>query len=608
MAALCARTFGAEVLLLLTDVEGVYDRPPTEPGARRLEFYREEISEVAIGAKSEQGRGGMASKIAAATSAVQPGSKCSACVIASGAALDSIRSVLGRDPKNTDNIGTLFVTPGSELEVQAIRDFSSGPTSDDNGKTEARAQATAARNEARKLQSLPYEMRQNILNAVADALVERQSELLAANSLDLDAGEKDGISLVLKKRLKLTEEKIATLAAGLRQIATLPDPLGVVKSKRELAEGLELSQITVPIGVLMIIFESRPDSMPQISALALASGNGLLLKGGKEAVNSNAAIHRVIGDAIESGSGGKIKRDIIALITSRGQVKDLLSLDDTIDLVIPRGGNDLVSYIKANTRIPVLGHADGVCHVYLDESAEKDGACKIVVDAKTDYPSACNAMETLLVHTATIGNGVASAVLMALRAAGVKCLGGPKAMKMGLCDTAAEKLKCEYGDLTCMVEIVDSLDEAVDWIHQYGSGHTEAIVCAHDSPVGEEFLRRVDAACVFKNASNRFADGFRFGLGAGTRTFFSMLKWLFFLVFFCLSCLIFLMFIASFFCRRLLCTTEVGISTGRIHARGPVGVEGLLTTKWQLRSDGINYVGEFGGDNPSKTYTHKDLM
>ena len=181
-------------------------------------------------------------------------------------------------------------------------------------------------------------------------------------------------------------------------------------------------------------------------------------------------------------------------------------------------------------------------------------------------------------------------------------------MKMGLCDTAAEKLKCEYGDLTCMVEIVDSLDEAVDWIHQYGSGHTEAIVCAHDSPVGEEFLRRVDAACVFKNASNRFADGFRFGLGAGTRTFFSMLKWLFFLVFFCLSCLIFLMFIASFFCRRLLCTTEVGISTGRIHARGPVGVEGLLTTKWQLRSDGINYVGEFGGDNPSKTYTHKDLM
>lgn len=362
---------------------------------------------------------------------------------------------------------------------------------------------------------MPYEVRQNILRAVADALMERQEELLDANALDVEAAEKDGTALVLKNRLKLTEAKVATLAAGLRQIAGLPDPLGVVKSKRELADGLELSQITVPIGVLMIIFESRPDSMPQISALALASGNGLLLKGGKEAVHSNAAIHRVIGDAIESGSGGKIKRDIIALITSRGEVKELLSLDDTIDLVIPRGSNALVSYIKANTRIPVLGHADGVCHVYLDESADKDGACKIVVDAKTDYPSACNAMETLLVHRATIDNGVASSALMALRAAGVRCLGGPKAMKTGLCDTAAEELKCEYGDLICMVEIVEDLDEAVDWIHKYGSSHTETIVCAHDSPVGEEFLKRVDAACVFKNASNRFADGFRFGLGAG---------------------------------------------------------------------------------------------
>jgi gamma-glutamyl phosphate reductase len=177
-----------------------------------------------------------------------------------------------------------------------------------------------ARTEARKLQALPYKSRQDILNAVADALVERKEELLAANAIDLDAAEEDGIDLALKNRLKLTEEKIATLAAGLRQLAGLPDPLGVVKSKRELADGMELSLITVPIGVLMIIFESRPDSMPQISALSLASGNGLLLKGGKEAVNSNAAIHKVIGDAVESGSGGKIKRDIIGLVTSRGQV------------------------------------------------------------------------------------------------------------------------------------------------------------------------------------------------------------------------------------------------------------------------------------------------
>jgi len=245
----------------------------------------------------------------------------------------------------------------------------------------------------------------------------------------------------------------------------------------------------------------------------------------------------------------------------------MLALDDVIDLVIPRGSNALVSYIKANTKIPVLGHADGVCHVYIDCTASADAASKIVVDAKTDYPSACNAMETLLVHKDTIGNGVAAQCLMALRAAGVKCLGGPKAMKLGLCDMPAEKMKCEYGDLTCMVEVVEDVSQAIDWIHKYGSGHTESIVCSEESEVGEEFLRCVDAACVFKNCSTRFADGFRFGLGA-----------------------------------------EVGISTGRIHSRGPVGVEGLLTTKWQLRSQDVNLVAEFAGDSPAKKYTHKELL
>ena len=425
----------------------------------------------------------------------------------------------------------------------------------------------AARTAARKLQALSHQVRKDILHAIADTLLDRRDEIMAANAIDVEAAEKDGIALVLRNRLKLNNGKLATLASGLRQIADKPDPLGVVKVKRELADGLELSLTTVPIGVLMIIFESRPDSMPQISALALASGNGLLLKGGKEAVNSNAMIHKVIGDAIESGSGEQISRDIIALVTSRGQVADMLGLDDVIDLVIPRGSNDLVSYIKANTRIPVLGHADGVCHVYIDSSADADSASSLVVDAKIDYPSACNAMETLLLHKDTVRNGVASSILMALRAAGVKCLGGPTAMKMGLADIAANELKCEYGDLTCMAEVVDSMDDAIEWIHKYGSGHTEAIVCADDSPSGEEFLRRVDAACVFKNASTRFADGFRFGLGA-----------------------------------------EVGISTGRIHARGPVGVEGLLTTKWQLRSKGVNYVGEYCGDEPKKTYTHEELM
>jgi delta-1-pyrroline-5-carboxylate synthetase len=506
----------------------------------------------------------MASKIDAATSAVKRGSKCTACVVASGADLNAIRAVLGS--KNLYGTkGTLFCTPDSPLELQAIKDLEAKDEQSTDISNEAKEKAIAARTEARKLQALPHRIRQDILRAMADALLTRKDELLAANQLDLEAAARDGISFVLTKRLKLTDDKLQTLADGLFQLAGLPDPLGVVKSKRELADGLELSLITVPIGVLMIIFESRPDSMPQISALSIASGNGLLLKGGKEAALSNAAIYKVLGDAIEAGSNGAIKRDIIALITSRGQVSDMLALDDVIDLVIPRGSNELVSYIKANTKIPVLGHADGVCHVYVDASASGSAAGKIAVDAKTDYPSACNAMETLLLHKDTIDNGVASQTLMELRKSGVKCLGGPRAMALGLCDTAAKELKCEYGDLTCMVEVVESVDEAIDWIHRYGSGHTESIVCSEESDVGEEFLRRVDAACVFKNASTRFADGFRFGLGA-----------------------------------------EVGISTGRIHARGPVGVDGLLTTKWQLRSKDVNVVAEFSSGE--KKFTHKELM
>jgi len=570
MAALCARSFACDLLILLTDVDGVFDRPPKEKGAKLLPFYSQTQS-VGIGEKSKHGRGGMDSKISAAQSAVEPGSQCRACVVLSGADLNAIRSVTSKDyDASIGSKGTLFATPGSELEKQAIKEIEDAQSNNGDAVSEtARQMAVASRDQARKLQNLPHSERKAILYAVADALEAEKEVLLAANKIDLENATKNNTDQQLVSRLKLTDGKLATLSSGIRQIADQPDPLGVVKVKRELADGLILSQITVPIGVLMIIFESRPDSMPQISALALASGNGLLLKGGKEAACSNEAIHKVIGDAIEKGSGGKITRDIIALVTSRGQVADMLKLDDVVDLVIPRGSNALVSYIKANTRIPVLGHADGVCHVYVDKSAtDASLVTKLVVDAKTDYPSACNAMETLLLHKDTLeasSGNIAMSVLMSLRAAGVKCLGGPNAMKAGLCDIAAKEMKCEYGDLTCMVEIVDNMDEAIDWIHKYGSGHTEAIVCSDDSDAGNEFLRRVDAACVFKNASTRFADGYRFGLGA-----------------------------------------EVGISTGRIHARGPVGVEGLLTVKYQIQSSGINTAAEYSSGE--KTFTHKELM
>ena len=571
LAALCARTFDAEVCLLLTDVEGVYDMPPTQPKAQLIPFLHSESCEVKIGQKSNQGRGGMAAKIAAARKAVAPGSACTACIVAAGSDLNSIRSILAREYKADDfgpPKGTLFATPGSDLEAQAMEELVVAVDEEESCISLAQDMASSARAEARKLQTLPYETRKSTLLAIAKALLDRQEELLQANQMDLEFAEKNKVDQQLVKRLKLTPDKLTTLATGIRQLAEQKDSLGVVKQSREIAAGLQCEQITAPIGVLMVIFESRPDSLPQIASLALASGNGLLLKGGKEALHSNTALHEVIGDAIEQGSNGEISRDLIALITSRGQVKDLLSLDDVIDLVIPRGSNALVSYIKANTRIPVLGHADGVCHVYVDKSATAEAASKIAVDAKTDYPSACNAMETLLLHQDTIDNGVALQVLLALRAAGVKCLGGPRAMKMGLCDVGTNKTKHEYGDLTCQVEVVSDIDEAIEWIHTNGSGHTETIVCDENSPVGEEFLKRVDAACVFKNASSRFADGFRLGLGA-----------------------------------------EVGISTGRIHARGPVGVDGLLTTKWQLRAKGDVFCAtDFSGDHPEKTYTHRELM
>lgn len=582
LAALCARSFNAEVLLLLTDVSGVYDRPPSEPGAFLLPFYYDYVDpstgvrhsssdHVQIGAKSLQGRGGMGAKIDAAMSAVRVGSQCQACVIAAGWEMDSISSVLGAFDGKCK--GTLFLTPGSDLFSFAVEEAQGAAAGGaEAGKeqalAESRAKALKARDGARAFRALPYERRCATLHAIADALLQGSDGVLAENELDVkDAEAAKTLDQQNLKRLKLTKDKIAVLAAGIKQIANNPvDPLGVVKKRTEVSETLDLTLVTVPIGVLLVIFESRPDSLPQIACLSLASGNGLLLKGGKEAARSNLALHKLIGDAIEASTGGLVSRDVVALITSRSEISDLLSLDDCIDLVIPRGGNALVSHIKSNTRIPVLGHADGVCHVYIDSSCDVALACQLCVDSKCDYPAACNAAETFLFHEKTVSDGRALAVIRALRVAGVKCFGGPNAMKEGLCDVPATSLRVEYSALECLIEVVKDLDEAVSHIHAHGSGHTECIITSSDEAAAR-FIDRVDSACVFHNASTRFADGYRFGLGA-----------------------------------------EVGISTGKIHARGPVGVEGLLTTKYVLRSKGGDAVGEYGEKGP-KVYTHvkKDL-
>jgi gamma-glutamyl phosphate reductase len=379
-----------------------------------------------------------------------------------------------------------------------------------------------------------------------------------------------------------------------RAIAAQQEPLGRALSRTRVAENLLLEKQTAPIGVLLVIFEARPDALPQIAALAVRSGNGLLLKGGKEARRSNAALHRVVVSALAGDNNEQFPaaKDLIALVETRDEISELLKLDGDIDLVIPRGGNALVAHVQRSTRIPVLGHADGVCHLLVDKSANLEMAARLAVDGKVDYSAACNAVECVLVHEdlcpkkgateeEAAGTGLV-AVAKALRQAGVTLHAGDRLMELYGGPSAASKegdkeggangakrqasaaavipgleggaaaplapaprpLRHEYSSLDATLEVVSSLQSAVDYIHANGSGHTDCIV-TDDKQAAEEFLASVDSACVFHNASTRFSDGFRFGLGA-----------------------------------------EVGISTGRIHARGPVGVEGLLTTKWVLRGEG----------------------
>jgi delta l-pyrroline-5-carboxylate synthetase len=427
--------------------------------------------------------------------------------------------------------------------------------------TSPREQALAARAAGRTLANLPSATRRALLHRVADALLAREGEILAENSLDVADAEaalaRGEMTKALVARLGLDRRKLEKLADGIRSIAEQDEPIGRVLARTELAGGLVLRKETSPIGVLLVVFESRPDALPQVAALALRSGNGLLLKGGKEAARSNRALHRVIVEALAP----ELEPGVVALVETRDEVSSLLALDDVIDLVIPRGSNAMVRHIQESTRIPVLGHADGICHVYVDERVDPAMAEAIVLDSKTDYPAACNAMETLLVHQAHLESGLAARLCDALRAAGVELVGGPRAAgALGL--PAAETLRFEYGDLKAAVEIVDGIDEAIEHVHRYGSAHTDAIV-TRDPERARAFLDRVDSACVFHNASTRFADGYRFGLGA-----------------------------------------EVGISTSRIHARGPVGVEGLLTTRFKLEGSG-DTVGPFSAGE--RAFTHRKL-
>jgi glutamate-5-semialdehyde dehydrogenase len=416
--------------------------------------------------------------------------------------------------------------------------------------------AAKARKASLSMPKLTLRKRNDALKAIARGLDDKRERILRANARDLR--ENPGLGYALKKRLMLSDEKIDGMIKAVRSLARLRDPIGVTLSATRLARGLELYKITVPIGVIGAIFESRPDVVVQISTLCLKSANAVILKGGSEAKHTNKALYELIRSAAD---GAGIPAGWIQLAQTREDVKLMLDLDEYVSLIIPRGSNEFVKYVMDNTRIPVLGHAAGVCHVFVHSKADVREALDIVYDAKCQYPAVCNAMETLLVDS-----GIARAFLLRmgdrLRKAGVELRGDeivrehiPWAGKAGLKDWGTE-----YNDLVLNVRVVKGLDEAIEHINRFGSGHTDAIV-TRDEGAAKAFMGGVDSSSVMWNASTRFADGFRYGLGS-----------------------------------------EIGISTNKIHARGPVGLEGLTIHKWILKGRG-HTVGEYD----KKGYEHTPM-
>uniref|UniRef100_A0A6N2LR34 Uncharacterized protein n=1 Tax=Salix viminalis TaxID=40686 RepID=A0A6N2LR34_SALVM len=420
LAALLALELKADLLVLLSDVEGLYSGPPSDPRSKLIRTYIKEIhqSEITFGDKSRVGRGGMTAKVKAAINAAYAGIPV---VITSGYAPANIIKVL-----QGERVGTLF---HQDSHLWA-KDKEIG----------GREMAVAARESSRRLQALSSQDRKTILLEVADALEANEKLINIENEAD-----------------------IKSLANSIRVLANMEDPIGCILKRIELADGLLLEKTSSPLGVLLIVFESRPDALVQITSLAIRSGNGLLLKGGKEARRSNAILHKVITTAIPDTVGGKL----IGLVTSRDEIPDLLKLDDVIDLVIPRGSSKLVSKIKSSTKIPVLGHADGICHVYVDKSANMEIAKCVVLDAKIDYPAACNAMETLLVHQDLVHSGGLNELIADLRTEGVTLFGGQRACKE-LNIPQAHTFHHEYNSMACAVEIVDDEHAAIDHIHQHG--------------------------------------------------------------------------------------------------------------------------------------------
>jgi glutamate-5-semialdehyde dehydrogenase len=419
-------------------------------------------------------------------------------------------------------------------------------------------QAQLARKASYRLATLGTEVKDRALEGAARALERHQREILVENLRDQEEARRSGLKEALLKRLILTEAKIAQMAEGVREVARLPDPIGRRLLRRELDEGLVLTKVTVPLGVIGVIFESRPDALVQVASLAMKSGNAVILKGGSEALRSNRVLFSLIQEA--AAAVEPAFRDGLQLVETRQDVRELLALDKLIDLLIPRGSGELVKSIQESTRIPVLGHSEGVCHLYVDAEADLPMAVELTYDAKCQYPAVCNAIETLLVH-----ERVAREFLprMAARLSKVELRGDERTRAViPALPASGEDWRAEYNDLILAVRVVDSLAAAVEHINTFGSHHTDAIVTRNEA-AARRFLAEVDSSSLMWNCSTRFADGYRYGLGA-----------------------------------------EVGIATGKIHARGPVGLEGLTSTKFLLEGRG-QAVADYAEGR--RGFTHRDL-
>ncbi|NLU52931.1 MAG: glutamate-5-semialdehyde dehydrogenase [Clostridiaceae bacterium] len=419
--------------------------------------------------------------------------------------------------------------------------------------------AQKAKKAAIILSGISTERKNNALGLIAKKLNDNRESIVKANEEDLKRSQEENLPGPLLKRLKFDNKKLDEVLDGIKSLTSLEDPVGKTLMSTQLDEGLNLYRVSCPIGLIGIIFESRPDALVQISTLCLKSGNAVLLKGGREASNTNRILFETILSATKEAG---LPENWINLLENRDEVSEMLKMDKYVDLIIPRGSNEFVRYIMDNSRIPVLGHADGICHCYVDEDADIKKALDIVIDSKTQYVAVCNALETLLVHE-RIAPAFLGLLKTELDKRNVEVRGCEKTRRIIECKEATEEdWKTEYLDYILSIKVVGSIDEAIEHINTYGSGHTDAIVSTNRSKI-EKFLNYVDSGDVFANCSTRFSDGFRFGFGA-----------------------------------------EVGISTNKIHARGPVGLDGLVTYKYKVIGDG-HIVADYA--EKRRTFTHKPL-